>query len=396
MKNKKISSYQLLKSLDDPQFALSNPSAFGILFMSLIAVVTFVVWAYFAELDEFVRGEGRVIPVSRVQKIQSYEGGILERLMVKEGDLVEVGQVLVKLDDTKFNSAYLESKSKAESLIASIARLEAETLNKPAIKFPAQISPQSKFATTETSLFKARRSKYYETARSLNAEMDVLNKQLAVLEPLIAKRSASEMEGLRLKKEVAVINGKLTDLKEAYFQEAYKELSEKRAELNTLEQGMMQREDQLQRTDVLSPVKGQVNNIMITTQGGVVQPGEPIMEIIPVDDQLLIEAKVKPRDVAFLIPGMPARVKITAYDYTVYGDFSGVLEQISSDTIEEDTPRGKEPYYKVLVRTKTNYLQKGNEKLEIKPGMLAEVDIQRGKRTVLNYLLRPIIKAKLR
>ena len=396
MKDHKTSSYALLKSLDDSQLAAVRPSAYPILFLSLFAVVAFFVWAYYADMDEFVRGHGTVIPVSRVQKIQSLEGGILKRMLVKEGDLVDVGQTLIRIDDTKFNSAFKESKSKTESLIAAISRLEAETLNRPAIVFPRGISASSKFAASEVGLFKARRSKYQEAIKSLNSELEVVNNQLKVVEPLISRQSASVMEGLRLKKEVATINGKITEVKEAYFQEAYKELSEKRAELNSLEQGLLQREDQLQRTDILSPVKGLVNNIMITTQGGVIQPGEPIMEITPIDDQLLIEAKVKPSDVAFLIPGMAARVKITAYDYTVYGDFSGVLEQISSDTIEEETPRGREPYYKVLVRTQTNYLKKGNEKLEIKPGMVAEVDIQRGKRTVLNYLLRPILKANLR
>jgi len=285
---------------------------------------------------------------------------------VREGDLVEVNQVLARIDDTKFNSAYKESKSKVESLMAAIARLEAETLNKSTVVFPPSLPQGSKFVASELGLFKARRNKYFESVRSLNAELEVVNNQLKVVEPLINKQSASVMEGLRLKKEMAIINGKINEHKDAYFQEAYKELTEKRAELNSLEQGIVQRVDQLQRTDILSPVKGYVNNIMITTQGGVVQPGESIMEIIPMDDQLLVEAKVKPSDVAFLIPGMPAKVKITAYDYTIYGDFSGVLEQISSDTIEEDTPRGKESYYKVLVRTKTNYLQKGDQKLDIK------------------------------
>lgn len=395
MKNGNLSEYALLRSLGSPQLAMEHPSARPIFWSSLVSIVSFIVWASWAELDEVTRGEGRVVPFSRVQKIQSLEGGILGQLMVKEGDLVDAGQLLVKLDNTRFNSAYMESKSQAEALIAAIARLEAETLNKARISFPPSIPAGSRIATTESALFKARRDKYHEAVRSLNAELELVRKQLHVIEPLVAKRAASELEALRLSKEIASISGKLSELKDAYFQDAYTELSTKKAELNALEQNLLQREDQLRRTEVLSPVKGQVNNIMITTRGGVIQPGEPIMEVTPVGEQLLVEAKVKPRDVAFLVPGMPARVKITAYDYTVYGNLSGTLEQISSDTIEEETIRGKESFYKILVRTETNYLQKGEEILPIKPGMIAEVDIQSGKRTVLNYLLRPLLKARL-
>jgi adhesin transport system membrane fusion protein len=395
MKAGRPSEYMLLRSLGDPRYAMEHPSARPILWTSLLSIVSFVAWASWAELDEVTRGEGRVVPYSRIQKIQSLEGGILEQLMVKEGDLVEAGQLLVKLDNTRFNSAYMESKSHSEALAGAIARLEAETLNKDKIKFPPGIPAHSHIAATEIALFKARREKHQEALHSLHSELELARKQLHVIEPLVASRAASEMEALRLRKEIASLNGKLAEVNSAYFQDAYTELANKKAELSELEQNLLQRKDQLSRTQVLSPVKGRVNDILITTRGGVIQPGEPIMEVTPIDEQLLVEAKVKPRDVAFLVPGMPAQVKITAYDYTVYGDLSGTLEQISPDTIEEETIRGKESFYKILIRTETNYLKKGDEILPIKPGMVAEVDIQSGKRTVLNYLLRPLLKARL-
>jgi len=391
----KPTEYALLRSLGDPQLAMEHPVAKPILWTSLLSIACFVGWANWAELDEVTRGDGRVVPFSRIQKIQSLEGGILEQLMVKEGDLVETGQLLVKLDNTRFNSAFLESKSHAEALTAAIARLEAETLNKDKITFPDSVPAKSHFAATETALFKARRAKHHEAVHSLNSELDLVRKQLQVIEPLVASRAASEMEALRLRKEIASLSGKLSEVNNAYFQETYTELASKRAEFSELEQNLLQRKDQLSRTQVLSPVKGRVNDILITTRGGVIQPGEPIMEVTPIDEQLLVEAKVKPRDVAFLVPGMPAQVKITAYDYTVYGDLSGTLEQISPDTIEEESIRGKESFYKILIRTSTSYLKKGDEILPIKPGMIAEVDIQSGKRTVLNYLLRPLLKARL-
>jgi len=395
MKDGKPSEYMLLHSLGDPQLAMEHPVAKPVLWVSLLSIASFIAWASWAELDEVTRGEGRIVPYSRIQKIQSLEGGILEQLMVKEGDLVEAGQLLVKLDNVRFNSAYMESKSHAEALTAAIARLEAEVLNKDKIKFPASIPAKSHFAATETALFKARREKHQEAVHSLNSELELARKQLHVIEPLVASRAASEMEALRLGKEIASLNGKLSEVNSAYFQDAYTELASKKAELSELEQNLLQRKDQLSRTQVLSPVKGRVNDILITTRGGVIQPGEPIMEVTPIDEQLLVEAKVKPRDVAFLVPGMSARVKITAYDYTVYGDIAGTLEQISPDTIEVETIRGKEPFYQILIRTKSSYLRKGDEILPIKPGMIAEVDIQSGKRTVLNYLLRPLLKARL-
>ncbi|WP_341328734.1 HlyD family efflux transporter periplasmic adaptor subunit [Methylotuvimicrobium sp. KM2] len=395
MKADRPSEYALLRSLGDPQHAMEHPSARPILWTCLFSIVSFVAWASWAELDEVTRGEGRVVPYSRIQKIQSLEGGILEQLMVKEGDLVEAGHLLVKLDNTRFNSAYMESKSHSEALTAAIARLEAETLNKSKIDFPHNIPANSHITATEIALFKARREKHQEAIHSLRSELELARKQLRVIEPLVASRAASEMEALRLRKEIASLNGKLSEVNSAYFQDAYTELANKKAELSELEQNLLQRKDQLSRTQILSPVKGLVNDILITTRGGVIQPGEPIMEITPIDEQLLVEAKVKPRDVAFLVPGMPAQVKITAYDYTVYGDLSGTLEQISPDTIEEETIRGKESFYKILIRTETNYLKKGDEILPIKPGMIAEVDIQSGKRTVLNYLLRPLLKARL-
>lgn len=387
------SPYALLHSLGDPQATLEHPATQPILWVSLFGIVAFVAWAAWAELDLITRGEGRIVPYSRNQTIQSLEGGILEQLMVSEGDLVEAGQLLVKLDNTRFQSAYMETRSQAEALAATIARLEAETLGREQIDFPADID--SRLADSERALFKARRDKYQEAIRTLQNELTLARRQLRLIEPLVRTRAVSEMEALRLGKEIAALDGKRGEIGNTYFQDAYSELSAKKGELNALEQTLRQRQDQLRRTQVLSPVKGRVNDILITTRGGVIQPGEPIMDIIPIEGQLLVEAKVKPRDVAFLVPGMPARVKITAYDYTVFGDLSGSLEQISADTLEEDTPRGKEAFYKILVRTDTSYLERNGEVLPIKPGMVAEVDIQSGKRTVLNYLLRPLLKARL-
>jgi adhesin transport system membrane fusion protein len=280
-------------------------------------------------------------------------------------------------------------------LKATIARLEAEVLGKPGISFPADVAADSPIVSAETQLFRSRRGKLQESSAAIGQQIQIAQNQLDIVRPLVARKAVSEMEALKLSQDIATLRGKLIEIKSTYSQEAYTELSTKKAELSALEPIVEQRQDQLRRTEIVSPVRGRVNKIAVTTRGGVIQPGEAIMEITPVEEQLLVEARVKPRDVAFLVPGMPAKVKITAYDYTVYGDLTGTVQQISADTIEEQTVRGKESYYEVLIRTDGAKLRKGNDVLPIIPGMVAEVDILSGKRSVLNYLLRPLLKARL-
>jgi adhesin transport system membrane fusion protein len=386
---------RLRRDLADPFTADVHPHSRLLLWIILACFALFVGWAAWAQLDQVTRGEGRVVPFSRLQKIQSLEGGILNTLLVKEGDLVKPGQPLVRLDPTRFNTSYMESSHQAVALKATIARLEAEVLGKPGISFPADVAADSPIVSAETQLFRSRRGKLQESSAAIGQQIQIAQNQLDIVRPLVARKAVSEMEALKLSQDIATLRGKLIEIKSTYSQEAYTELSTKKAELSALEPIVEQRQDQLRRTEIVSPVRGRVNKIAVTTRGGVIQPGEAIMEITPVEEQLLVEARVKPRDVAFLVPGMPAKVKITAYDYTVYGDLTGTVQQISADTIEEQTVRGKESYYEVLIRTDGAKLRKGNDVLPIIPGMVAEVDILSGKRSVLNYLLRPLLKARL-
>lgn len=388
-------SLPLRRQLEDPLLATTHPTYRPLLWTLLGTLVLFIAWAAWAELDEVTRGDGRVVPFSRIQKIQSLEGGILDRLLVNEGDLVEVGQPVVQLDETHFLTNYQESANQSQVLRAAIARLDAEVLGKDRIEFPSDIDGKSPLARSEQELFASRRAKLHEGTRAVQQQIGLAQRQLNLVRPLVEKRAVSQMEALKLSQDIATLNGKLTELKNTYFQEAYTERADKKAQLAQVEPIVQQRHDQLRRTQILSPVRGRVNTVLINTRGGVIKPGDPIMEIIPVEDRLLVEAKIKPRDVAFLVPGMEAKVKITAYDYSIYGDLSGTLEQISADTIEEDTPHGKESFYQVLIRTDGSQLTRGSQVLPIIPGMVAEVDILSGKRTVLNYLLRPLIKARL-
>ena len=352
-----------------------------------------LIWSALAQVDDITRGEGRVVPLRRQQTIQSLEGGILSELLVHEGDTVQPGQVLVKMDPTQFRSAYLQARAEMEVLEAEVQRLEAEVLEKNDVGFP---DPISEIQATEERLFIARRTKLQESIDSVNNQIRPIQTQIDMTAPLAKGGSVSQVDLLKLQQQKATLEGKITELRNAYVQDAYSELADTKAKLLSLQQSIVQKKDQLARTDLRSPVAGRVNNVNITTLGGVVQPGESIMEVTPIDDQLLIETKVAPRDVAFIAPRMPAGVKITAYDFSVYGGLKGTVEQISDDTVESDSSDGRQSFYKVMVRTGRAYLERQGERFPIRPGMVAEADIQTGRRSVLSYMIRPLIRAQLR
>lgn len=358
-----------------------------------VAVLLGLIWAAIAQVDEVTRGEGRVVPLRRLQTIQSLEGGILSELLVNEGDIVAPGQVLARMDQTQFRSAFLQARAEIEVLEAETARLEAEVLEKDDVGFA---EPMSEIQATEERLFRARRTKLLESIAAIESEKAAIQAQIDITEPLVRGGSISQIDLLKLQQQLATLLGKVSEIRNAYVQDAYSDLAASKAKLASLRQSIVQKEDQLTRTDIRSPVAGRVNNVNITTLGGVVQPGEAIMEITPIDDQLLIETKVLPRDVAFVAPGMPASVKITAYDFSIYGDLAGTVTQISEDTVEEDTPQGREDFYKVMVKTDRAYLERHGQHFPIRPGMVAQVDIESGRRSVLSYLIRPLIRAQLR
>ncbi|KPM80743.1 hemolysin D [Cobetia sp. UCD-24C] len=367
-----------------------------LLWASFLVIALFIAWASWAEVNEVARGEAKVIPSSRQQTIQSLEGGILDEMMVSEGEIVEAGQLLAAIDETRFRSAYMESLSQAQALRATIARLEAEVLDKSSIEFPEEVRDNEALTATERELFTARRKKRDSALNAVSKEISAAQRQLAVIRPLVKRRAVGEMEMLKLDREIAELNGRQAEIRNTYLQDAYAELADKKSELAALEETSVQRRDQLDRTRLLSPVRGVVNNIAITTRGGVIPPGEEIMQITPLEDTLVFETRIRPQDVAFIAPGMPATIRISAYDYAVYGTLEGKVERISSDTLEEETPRGEESYYRVLVSSETAALEHNGETLPIKPGMVATVDIETGERSVLSYLLRPFTRLELR
>ena len=357
-----------------------------------VVLVLFGLWAHWAVLDQITRAPGSVISSSKTQVIQSMDGGTISALHVSEGDTVEAGQVLVEFDKTRPEAAFLETRAKMAGLMATVARLEAEVLGTP-LKFPKEVRPYPDFIQAQTMLYNKRKAAIQEEIKALDGMIVLARKELQMTEPLLKSGDVSLTDVLRLQRQVADLQAQRTNRSNKYFQDAQAELSKAQEDLAGVQQNMAQRKSQVDLTELRAPLRGVVKNVRITTQGGVIRPGEEVMQIVPLEDDLVIQAKVSPSDIAFLKPGQTASVKIDAYDYTVYGDLSGKLTYISADTLSEDLRQGEQPYYRVLVRTDgRRFSARPDETLDIQPGMTATIEVKTGQRTVLQYLLKPVVK----
>ena len=400
-------------------------------FMSLFMVIA-VGWAYWAEVDEITRAEGSVIPSSRLQIIQNLEGGILEDLFVTEGEKVRAGQVLIQLDDTKFSSDMRGGQIEYFSELARISRLKAE-VNEATPEFSAELDNYSNYVSREKALFESRRAGLMaeeditrrQTAQSkqelvsIKAQADYLRtsyelgkQELEMTLPLADRGVVSQVELIQLKQRVNDLWGELTmaelsmpKLEQAheeakarerevllrFKEEALTELNEAEVKIRQVRESQNSLEDQVSRTLVRSPVDGVIKKINVTTIGGVIQPGMDLIEVVPLEDNLMVEARVNPKDIGFLHTGLRAVVKFTAYDFAVYGGLEGTVDHISADTIQDE--KG-ESYYLVRVRTAENYLGTKSKPLEIIPGMRSNIDIMTGKKTIMEYLMKPILRAR--
>lgn len=362
-----------------------------LVWMIFLLLAGFLVWAKYFSLDEVSTGGGKVIPSSREQVVQSLEGGIIYDLRVREGDIVERGQLLAELDRTKTQSSVQESASRLRAALARAARLEAE-VNDRTIKFPGEVINEKELVKTETELYISRKTSLDQGLIGLQQGISLVRQQLNMTEPLVKQGAASGVEVLRLKTQLNDLNNKITDLKSQYYVRAREELNRTNEEVEALRSVMRGREDSLTRLKMYSPVRGIVKNIEVTTVGGVIPPNGKLLTLVPMNDDMLIEARISPRDVAFIHPGQPALVKITAYDYAIYGGLPGEVTMISPDSIQDDVKRDIY-YYRVYIRTKANYLEnKQKQRFPIFPGMVATVDIKTGSRTVLDYLIKPLNK----
>ncbi|WP_227718184.1 HlyD family efflux transporter periplasmic adaptor subunit [Microbulbifer sp. Q7] len=373
---------------DDSQLARSN----RVIWIFFLLLVCFVAWSYFARVDEVSKGAGKVIPTSRAQMIQSLEGGILARLNVSEGDIVERGQILAQLDPTKVRSNVQESEARYRAALASAARLSAE-VNGTELAFPDSLQQHSDLIAKERRLYQTRQKSLRDSLSSLEESRDLINSELSITRSLVSSGAASNVEVLRLSRQKSEIDLKIKDVRSEYMVRAREELASVSAEVEALRSVIEGRSDSLTRLTLKSPVRGIVNDIEVTTIGGVLPPNGRLMEIVPLDDRLLIEAKISPRDIAFIHPGQDAKVKITAYDYSVYGGLDGKVTSISPDTIQDETRPG-EYFYRVLILTESDgLLNRAGKEFPIVPGMVATVDVRTGSKTVFDYLVKPFNQA---
>ena len=411
----------------------AHSAGHSLLFLVLAFFIAAVWWAYETSLDEVTRGEGKVVPSSKIQVIQNLEGGILAEVLVSEGQSVEKGQVLLKIDDTRFSSSFRETELKFYELLARSTRLKAESSGSNFIVPKEVVETSPALAENEKSLHQSRQNELNSTLRVLRQQLaqkqqelvergakqsqlktsyDLSYKEMTISEPLVAAGVMSEIELLRLKRAANDLHGEMEanrlavprirsaqnevkqKIEEQTLQfkaQAAREFSEVNAEFERTKESVVSLQDRVARTQVRSPVKGTINQLKINTVGGIIQPGMDLLEIVPIEDNLLVETKIRPADIAFLRPGQEAMIKLTAYDFSIYGGLLAKLERISADTITDEEGNS---FYLIYLRTDKNYIDNGEELLHIIPGMTTTVDILTGKKTVLDYLLKPILKAR--
>ena len=363
-----------------------------VLFFTAIAFSSFLLWAYFSEIDQVARAPGVVIPSSKIQIIQSKDGGVLLALPVGAGDRVEKGQIIAQFDVTDAEADYREAKARAAGLEARMVRLRAEIYGRlPDFSSLSREFPQ--FIESQEALYLKRTAAQKDEIASLERILALVEEEIAMNEPLEKQGDVSKTELLRLQRQEAELVSQIINTRNEYFEDAQAEYNELEGELEGIVQVLVQRRRQLRQQTLTAPVAGVVKNVRVTTEGGVIRPGEDVMEIVPIEDDLVIEAKVSPADIGFIALGQDAAVKIDAFDYTIYGDLAGTLFYISADTLEENTRQGDLPFYRVHIRTDgKRFSAVPNKDLQILSGMTATVEIRTGKNTILNYLLKPIAK----
>lgn len=377
----------------DGQDERSITGSVRVIWACALMLACFIAWAAWFQVVEVSTGTGKVVPSSREQLIQSMEGGIIKELNVSEGTLVERGQVLAQLDAVKSESNVGESEAKYRAALASVNRLQAEVSEKP-LTFDPSLDKYPELRRAETELFNARRKGLAETLTGIESSLKLVRSELTITENLAKIGASSRVEVLRLNRQRSELELKATEARSEYMVHAREDLAKANSEAQMLSSVIRGRSDSLSRLTLRSPVRGIVKDIEVTTIGGVVPPNGQLMQIVPLDEQLLIETRISPRDIAFIHPEQQAKVKITAYDYSIYGSLDGKVVTISPDTIQDEV-KPEIFYYRVFIRTDSDVLRnKAGKTFAIVPGMIATVDIRTGEKTVLNYLIKPLNRAR--
>lgn len=368
-----------------------------VLRLSLVAFVAFMLWAAFTKIDKTITAQGQVIASSRTQLVQTADSGVLLELRVKEGDKVEKGQIVAVLEKERAQAAYTDVLGKVSALKITVSRLQAEVLDKEFVIDPKLAKDYPELSTVQMSLFKQRRQSLDQQVAQLKTSMELAKDELKMNLPLLKSGDVAESEILRMKRQVNEIQLQITSAQNKYKQDANQELNKASEELSTQEQTLADRQQVLSHTELVAPETGIVKNIKVTTLGGVLRQGEEIMEILPTTSALVVEAKVMPSDMASVEQDMPARVKLDAYDYSIFGTMDGKIIYISPDALELEPAQqrqGQPPiYYRIRVEIDgANLKTKTGERIEVRPGMTASVDLLGDKRTVLSYITKPITK----
>ncbi|HEX2009671.1 MAG TPA: HlyD family type I secretion periplasmic adaptor subunit [Roseateles sp.] len=371
------------------------PRITWVLYLLLAALAVALIWSALAQIDQVTRSDGRIVPDGREQVIASMEIGILRELSVREGQPVEQGQELAKLDPTRVEAQQNEGQIKRLALKATAARLSAEAAARP-LQFPPELKGQAGLVSAETEAFEARRRVLDEAVAALNRSAGLVGRELRIAQDMAARGLMSDVEVMRLNRQINDLQQQRNERVSRFRQEASGELVKVQNELALLDEQMVVRQDALVRTVLKSPVKGLVKNIRANTVGGVITAGAPIMEIVPLGERVLIEARIKPSEVGFIRVGQRATIKLSGYDYNLFGGLQGKVEYISPDALTdtEGRPSGDGRYYRALVRAETNTLRYKGEALPVIPGMTAAVEIKTGERSVLSYVLRPLLKSQ--
>ncbi len=384
---------RFLSGVKEASLTDTAPQAMWALYLMFCTVAAAIAWAILAHVDEIAKAEGRVVPDGREQVLASLEGGILRAMLVREGMLVEKEQELVQLDPTRVEAQQNEGQAKQLSLKGTLARLVAESTGRPLL-FPPEVLAVAAIVQGETEVFSARREALDDAVSVNRRSLGLINRELAMAERLSSRGLMSEVEVMRLHRTANDLSLQIQERINRFRQDATTDLMRVRTELAQVEEQMVVKQDVLRRTVLRSPVRGLVKNIRMNTIGGVVPGGATIMEIVPIGPRVLIEVKIKPVDIGFIHKGMPATIKLSAYDYYTYGGLKGTIESISPDAFGDENKAGDASYYRALIRSDESTLRSKGQPLSVLPGMSAVADIRTGERTVMSFILRPWSKSR--
>ena len=378
-------------SLGNKHIKKLNPSRL-IIYILAVGLCIFLLWASNFQIERGIRAQGQIIATDRTQVVQSPDPGVIYQIHVKEGDRVTKGQILVELEKERADAAFIQTKAKVAALKITLIRLQAEVFGTPLV-FPKELQQYSAFISNQTVLYKKRKQAIDDDIESLSESLKLAQEELEMNMPIYKTGDVAKADILRLQRQITDIKGQISGKRNKYFQDAQTDMTKVQEELATQEQDMLDRQQLLEHTTLIAPMDGIVKKMIVTTIGGVVKQGDEVLELLPTESSLLVEAKIQPIDMSNMVVGLPALIKLDAYDYSIYGAMIGKVDYISPDSLTEQTKNGELIYYKAKIRIEAKeFHNKLSKNIIINPGMTVTVDIKTGQRTVLEYMTKPLTK----